>query len=448
MLKSEVKDILARVKKDKVAFVDLQFNDFLGNVKSSTIPVYNLEGALTKGVWIDGSSIEGFARIHESDMYLVLDPATYALIPWRNNVETGRVARFICDVYTPNHEPFEGDPRNILKRAISEAKKLGFDYFTGPECEFFLLPKNEDGTIRRESKGNGYYFTLIMDDSYTVKRKIMEGLDSMGILTETSTHEVADNQHEIDIRYDDALKTADNTVTLKTAARFIAYQYGYHATFMPKPFYGMNGSGMHTHQSLWKGRMNAMYDAKDPYGLSITAYQFLAGQLKYAREMAGVFAPIVNSYKRLTPGFEAPSYVSWARINRSALIRVPKISKGTEGEATRFEIRCPDPSASPYLTFAVLLRAGLEGIKSKLKAPTPVEENVFEFDDTKLAKHYITKLPANLGEALTEIEKGTIVRQAFGEYTWKRYLEAKHQEWDSFRRWVSDWEIERYFESI
>jgi len=448
MLKSEVKDILARVKKDKVAFVDLQFNDFLGNVKSSTIPVYNLEGALTKGVWIDGSSIEGFARIHESDMYLVLDPATYALIPWRNNVETGRVARFICDVYTPNHEPFEGDPRNILKRAIAEAKKLGFDYFTGPECEFFLLPKNEDGTIRRESKGNGYYFTLIMDDAYTVKRKIMEGLDSMGILTETSTHEVADNQHEIDIRYDYALKTADNTVTLKTAARFIAYQFGYHATFMPKPFYGMNGSGMHTHQSLWKGRVNAMYDAKDSYGLSTTAYQFLAGQLKYAREMAGVFAPIVNSYKRLTPGFEAPSYVSWARINRSALIRVPKISKGTEGEATRFEIRCPDPSASPYLTFAVLLRAGLEGIKSKLKAPAPVEENVFEFDDAKLAKHYITKLPANLGEALTEIEKGTIVRQAFGEYTWKRYLEAKHQEWDSFRRSVSDWEIERYFESI
>ena len=444
MSKDEVKEVLARVKKDKVAFVDLQFNDFLGNIKSSTIPVYNLEDALTKGVWIDGSSIEGFARIHESDMYLVPDLATYALVPWRNDVDAGRVARLICDVYTPNHEPFEGDPRQILKKVLAEAKALGYEYYTGPECEFFLFPKDEAGTIQRETKGNGYYFTLIMDDTYAIKRKIMEGLNSMDIVSETSTHEVADNQHEIDIRYDKALRTADNTVTLKMAARFIAFQHGWHATFMPKPFYGVNGSGMHTHQSLWKGSVNAMYDPKDAYGLSQVAYQFLAGQLKYAKEMAGVFAPVVNSYKRLTPGFEAPAYVSWARINRSALIRVPKISKGTETKATRFEIRCPDPSASPYLTFAVLLKAGLEGIKQKLKAPAPVEENLFEFDDSKLAKHYITKLPASLGEALIEIEKGKIVRETFGEYTWKRYLEAKGEEWNSFRRWVTDWELSRY----
>lgn len=448
MPKDEVKELLARVKKDSVTFVDLQFNDFLGNIKSSTIPVYNLEDALTRGVWIDGSSIEGFARIHESDMYLVPDISTYAIVPWRQDVETGKVARLICDVYTPNHEPFEGDPRNILKRVLAEAKALGFDYYTGPECEFFLFPKDEHGKILRETRGNGYYFDLIMDRAYTIKRRIIEGLDSMGIASETSTHEVADNQHEIDIKYDKALRMADSTMTLKMAARFIAYQNGYHTTFMPKPFYGVNGSGMHTHQSLWKGKVNAMYSKSDAYGLSETAYQFLAGQLTYAREMAGVFAPIVNSYKRLTPGFEAPAYVSWARINRSALIRVPKISKGTEEKATRFEIRCPDPSASPYLTFAVLLKAGLEGIKQKMKAPKPVEENLFEFDDAKLASHYITKLPSSLGEAIEAIEKGTIVRKTFGDYTWGRYIEAKNQEWDEFRRSVTEWEIDRYFSSM
>lgn len=440
--------LLTRVKKDKVAFVDLQFNDFLGNIKSSTIPVYNLEDALTRGVWIDGSSIEGFARIQESDMYLVLDQATYALLPWRNDADTGRVARFICDVYTPNHEPFEGDPRNILKRVLAEAKALGYDYFTGPECEFFLLPKDGSGAIRRESRGNGYYFTLIMDETYGIKRKIMEGLDQMGIVSETSTHEVADNQHEIDIRYDRALRAADNTITLKMAARFIAFRYNYHATFIPKPFYGVNGSGMHTHQSLWRGGKNAFYDSRDPYGLSTVAYQFLAGQLFYAREIAGVFAPTVNSYKRLTPGFEAPAYVSWARLNRSALVRVPKVSKGVEDKATRLEIRCPDPSASPYLAFAVLLKAGLEGIKRKMKPPKPVEENVFELNDRDLSRHGVGKLPGSLGEAITEMENGTIVRQTFGEYTWRRYLEAKHQEWDSFRRWVTDWELTRYLHDV
>lgn len=449
MLKNTIREILSKAKRDKVAFVDLQFNDFLGNIKSSTIPVYNLENALSKGVWIDGSSIEGFARIHESDMYLALDPTTYALLPWRSSEDSGRVARFICDVYTPNHEPFEGDPRQILKRALVEAKSMGFEYFTGPECEFFLFPKDkETGEIRRETRGNGYYFTLIMDDAYTIKRKIMEALDSMGIASETSTHEVADNQHEIDIRYDNALTTADNTITLKMAAKFIAFQYNYHATFMPKPFFGVNGSGMHTHQSLWKGGKNVFYDPKDKYGLSRVAYQFLAGQLSHAKEIAGVFAPTVNSYKRLTPGFEAPAYISWAQINRSALIRVPKVSKGEEAKGTRLEIRCPDPSSSPYLTFAVLLRAGLDGIKKTMKAPMPVEENVFEFDDAKLARHYINKLPASLGDALAQIENGKLVRETFGDYTWGRYVEAKHEEWDAFRRHVTDWELTRYFLDI
>jgi glutamine synthetase len=448
MSKDGIEEVLVKAKKDRVAFIDLQFNDFLGNIKSSTIPVYNLKDAMTKGVWIDGSSIEGFARIHESDMFLMPDPVTWALLPWRNNVETGRVARLICDVYTPDHKPFEGDPRNILKRAIVEAKALGYEYFTGPECEFFLFPKDEKGEIKRETRGNGFYFTLVMDESYTIKRYIMEALDSMGIMSETSTHEVADNQHEIDIRYDEALKTADNTITLKMATQFLAHKYGYHATFMPKPFYGVNGSGMHTHQSLWKNGKNIFYDKTDKYGLSRVAYQFMAGQLAYAREMAGVFAPTVNSYKRLTPGFEAPAYVCWARINRSALIRVPQVSKGLEDKATRFEIRCPDPAASPYLLFATLLKAGLEGIKKNMKAPDPVEENLFEFDDAKLSKHYITKLPGSLDEAMAEIKKGKLVRETFGEYTFLRYIEAKTEEWDSFRRWVTDWELTRYFTTI
>jgi len=448
MATDEIKEILNLAKKNKVKFIDLQFSDFLGNIKSSTIPIYNLEEALIRGIWIDGSSIEGFARIHESDMYLLPDPSTYALLPWRNNVELGRVARLICDVYKPNHEPFEGDPRQILKKVLSETKDLGFSYYTGPECEFFLFPKNADGKILHESKGNGFYFDLIMDQPYLIKREIMETLEEMGIRTETSTHEVADNQHEIDIRYDTALRTADNTITLKMAAKFIAFKHNFHATFMPKPFFGINGSGMHTHQSLWKNGKNVFYDKKDKYGLAKVAYQFLAGQLKYAREMAGIFAPLVNSYKRLTPGYEAPVYACWARINRSALIRVPQVSKGLEEKATRLEIRSPDPSSNPYLTFAVLLKAGLEGIKMNLKAPEPVEENLFEFDDTKLAKYYITKLPASLKEAIDEIESGRIVRETFGEYTWKKYLEAKKEEWDKFRISITDWEIQRYLSTI
>src|SRR3990172_9090979 len=268
MPKDIVKEVLEKVKKDKVSFVDLQFTDFLGNIKSSTIPAYNLPDAMVRGVWIDGSSIEGYARIHESDMYLMPDPDTYALLPWRNNVETGRVARLICDVYTPNPEPFEGDPRNILKRVLAEAKSMGYEYFTGTECEFFLFPKDNGGNIQFSSKGNGFYFNLIMDEPYLIKREIMEALDAMGITTETSTHEVADKQHEIDIRYDKALKTADNTITLKMAAKFIAFKHNYHATFMPKPFFGINGSGMHTHQSLWKGGRNAFYDKTDKYDLS------------------------------------------------------------------------------------------------------------------------------------------------------------------------------------
>jgi glutamine synthetase len=449
MSKDQIKEILSQAKREKVAFIDLQFTDFLGNLKNSTIPFYNLEDALERGVWIDGSSIEGFARIHESDMYLMPDPSTYAVLPWRNDLEIGgKVARLICDVYKPNHEPFEGDPRNILKKVLNEAKALGYDYYTGPECEFFMFPKDEKGNIMRISAGNGYYFNLVVDKLHAIKREIMSALYDLGIKSEVATYEVANNQHEIDIRYDQALISADNTITLKMAAKFIAFKHNFHVTFMPKPFLGINGSGMHTHQSLWKSGRNSFYNKSDKYGLSAVAYQFLAGQLKHVREIAGVFAPTVNSYKRLTPGFEAPVYACWARINRSALIRIPQVSKGYEDKATRIEIRCPDPSSNPYLTFAVLLKAGLEGIKKGFKAPNPVEENLFHFDDEKLAKYYITKLPASLDEAMMEIKNGKIVREVFGEYTWSRYLEAKRTEWDSFRTHVTDWEIERYLEIL
>lgn len=448
MPKDSVKEVLLRAKSDKISYIDLQFTDFFGNIKNSTIPVYTLEDALTRGVWIDGSSIEGFARIHESDMYLMPDPDTYALLPWRNHEEGGRVARLICDVYKPNHEPFEGDPRNILKRVLAEATEMGYDYYTGPECEFFLFPKDTEGNIKLVSKGNGYYFNLILDETHGIKREIMEALHLMGVDCETSTYEVADNQHELDIRYDKALKSADNTVTLKMATKFIAHKYNYHATFMPKPFYGINGSGMHTHQSLWKKGKNVFFDAGDKYRLSKVAYNFLAGQLVYAREIAGVFAPTINSYKRLTPGFEAPVYACWARINRSALIRVPQVSKGYEDKATRIEIRCPDPSSNPYLTFAVLLKAGLEGMKKSMKAPDPVEENLYEFNDEKLSARSIAKLPASLNEAMAEIEKGKIVKNTFGDYTWKRYLEAKKAEWDDFRISVTNWEVDRYLETV
>ncbi len=448
MSQEQIEAVLTRAEREGVAFVDLQFTDFLGNLKNCTIPSYRLKEALLRGVWIDGSSIEGFARIHESDMFLMPDSTTYALLPWRNSTEGGKVARLICDVYKPNHEPFEGDPRNILKRVLAEAQAMGFEYYTGPEVEFFLFPRDASGKIVLESKGNGYYFNLVVDEAHAIKREIMSALSELGICSESATYEVANNQHEIDLHYDQALKTADNTITLKMAAKFIAFRHNFYASFMPKPFHGINGSAMHTHQSLWRDGVNAFYDPTNVYGLSQTALQFLAGQLAYAREIAAVFAPTVNSYKRLTPGYEAPVYICWARINRSALIRVPQVSRGYEETATRLEIRSPDPSSNPYLTFAVLLKAGLEGIKQGLEAPKPVEEDVYGFDDARLQAYYIHKLPGSLEEALHLMEQGTIVRQVMGEYTFQRYLEAKRQEWDAFRTHVTDWELNRYLEVL
>ena len=441
------KDVMALAKKDNVRLVELQFSDFNGRVKSVSITAEQLPETFDHGTWFDGSSVEGFARIFESDMVLLPDPESYALMPgWSR--ENGTVARLICDIGLPDGSMFGGDPRTILKNVVKEAEDMGYIYNVGPELEFFLFKRNDDGEIEVESRGNGDYFVLSMDDTYEIKKRIIDALKVQGIYTEMSHYEVANNQHEIDFRYGEAVMTADRAMTFKYTVKKIAADHGYYASFMPKPMHGVNGSGMHCHQSLFtKAGKNAFVDKKDPYGLSDVAYGFIAGQLKYVREFCGVIAPTVNSYKRLTPGFEAPAYVCWARRNRSALIRIPLISPGRE-VATRAELRCPDPSSNAYLTFAVMLKAGLTGIKKKLKPAKPVEEDVFEFDDAQLAKHYIDKLPSSLAEATQLMEAGTIVRETFGPQTFERYIASKKAEWDEFRMHVTEWELDRYLEVV
>ncbi|KKP70224.1 type I glutamate--ammonia ligase [candidate division CPR3 bacterium GWF2_35_18] len=441
------KTILEKVREDKVAFIDVQFTDFFGTLKSTTIPVNKLGEALDHGVWFDGSSVQGFTRIFESDMYLMPDLSTYAVIPWQNDGR--KSARFIADVYTVDGKPFEGDPRYILKKALLEARELGFQYFVGPELEFFLFPLTETGEINFSSKGNRSYFKASLNDTYAIRQEITKALAKFGIEVEMAHTEVADNQHEIDFKYDVALKTADNALTFKFVTKHIARKMGYHATFMPKPFFGINGSGMHVHQSLFdlEGQTNLFSNVSDPYGLSQTAYHFIAGQLKYIREIVALTSPTVNSYKRLTPGYEAPVYICWARRNRSAMIRVPSIFAGRE-KSTRAELRCPDPSSNPYLTFAAMLKSGLKGIKEKENPPMPVEEDVYEFDEEKLREFYIHKLPGSLKEALDLYGDSFLARQIMGERTHKLYLEAKMQEWDLYRLHVTDWELERYLETL
>jgi len=438
-------ELVERVKKDKVEYINLQFVDLPGMAKSVTIPVSRLDDALERGVWFDGSSVEGFARIAESDMYLKPDPSTYLVIPWQSSKKN--VARLICDVHEPDGKEFEGSPRSILKRAVKEANDLGYIFNTGPELEFFLMKRDENGMVKPILHDSGGYFDLIMDHGFEVRKEMVLALENMGVTVETTHHEVAMGQHELDFKYDDALRTADKLITMKFALKFIAAQKGLHATFMPKPVYGINGSGMHVHESLFsiKQKKNAFYDKKDKYHLSDVAYHFIAGQLKYAREMCGVLAPLVNSYKRLVPGYEAPVYISWARINRSALIRVPKCFEDRE-ESTRLEIRCSDSSSNPYLAFACLLKAGLEGIKHNLEPPEPVEENLFELDDAKLKELKIETLPATLGEAISEIEKSKLVRETFGEHAFKMYLKTLKEEWKEYCQHVSEWEIKRYLE--
>lgn len=437
--------ILEQVKKDNVKFVQLQFTDILGIVKSLTIPAEHLPDSLEYGTWFDGSSIEGFTRIHESDMFLKPDIDTYTVIPWLMS-EDGNTARFICDVNTPDGEPFEGDPRYILKKVMAEAEEMGFEYNTGPELEFFLF-KKYNGELRALPHDRAGYFDLTTDEAQIIRRDMTVNLQKFGINIEALHHEVAEGQHEIDFRYGNALKTADHGITIRFVLKAVAQQHGLHATFMPKPIAGVNGSGMHVHQSFFDKETgkNAFFDANSEYKLSEVALQFIAGQLKHVKSMAAILSPTVNSYKRLVPGYEAPVYLSWARINRSALIRIPRYSKG-KSQATRCELRCPDPSSNLYLVFAVMLKAGLDGIKNKLTPPEPVEEDLYDFSDEKLKELNIETLPATLGDAVEALRTSSLVKEALGEHTYEKYIEAKQAEWDEFRLYVSPWELDKYLE--
>ncbi len=433
--------VLDIANKRKVKMVNLQFTDLLGTTKSLQLPVTHLEEALEDGIGFDGSSIEGFVRIFESDMVAFPDPATFKILPGRSADKAE--ARLICYINRPGGEPFEGDPRWILRRMVDKAASLGLIYNVGPELEFFLLKTDDVRPVPHDV--GGYFDFSPRDAASDVRRDAIFALDQLGLNIEMGHHEVAPGQHELDFKFGDALTTADNTITYKYTLKAIAHEYGLVATFMPKPFYGMNGSGMHTHQSLVDAKTgkNAFFDGKDKYHLSKLAYYFIGGQLKFAREICGIIAPTVNSYKRLVPGYEAPVYICWARRNRSSLIRVPEYFPGEEG-ATRAELRCPDPSCNPYLAFAVMLGAGLEGIEKKMEPPDPVEEDVYEFDDTKLAEFYISTLPGSLAEAIAELEKSSLVEKTLGSFSHRKFLDAKKTEWDDYRLRVSDWETEKY----
>jgi len=443
----DAKDIIKRVKEDNVKFVSLQFSDVTGAVKSVDMPVRHLDDALKDGVWFDGSSVEGFARIQESDMRLILDPETYAVLPW-SSAESRR-ARIFCDIFTPNGDPFEGDPRGTLKRQLKRIEERGWTLNIGPEPEFFLFKAaNGHGVHPVPHDTGGYFDFSSFDEAVVVRTALMDALDAMGLEVEVGHHEVALGQHEIDFRFADALKTADNVLTLKYTVKAIAAQHGLTASFMPKPVFGINGSGMHCHQSLFDSKGdNLFFDAKDEAHLSITAYSFIAGQLSHARALAAVVAPTVNSYKRLVPGFEAPVYIGWAQQNRSALIRIPRYTEGRD-KAVRAELRFPDPSSNPYLAFSVMLAAALDGIDNKLEAPKPLNNiNLYHLDKEERTKLGVKELPGSLAEALGELDKDEVVKSALGEVTYEAFARAKWAEWDDFRLRVTDYEVERYLET-
>lgn len=439
----EVKQILEQVKKDDIKFITLQFTDLLGVIKELILPVERLEDASRNGVWFDGSSVEGFARIQESDLFLKPDMATYAVVPWLT--ENGKTARLICDIYRPDGKPFEGDPRFILKQAAAEAAKEGFEYNVGPEPEFYLF--RGDGEKRTSPIDYGSYFDLSSHEGYRAIKEIIAALENFGINVETSHHEVGLGQYEIDFHYGPCLDIADKVVTLKYTAKRIAQMHTLHATFMPKPIMDMAGSGMHTHQSLFdiQAKTNAFYEEGDKYNLSKVAYSFIGGQIKHIDAMCAVLCPTVNSYKRLVSGFEAPVYVTWASMNRSALLRVPKWFEAKE-EAARIELRCPDPACNPYLAFAVMLKAGLDGIKNNLTPPEPVEENIYTLDDDSRVQKNIGILPTSLLEALDELKKDALIRNVLGEHLFERYIDVKTKEWDEFKKQVTSWEIDTYLD--
>ena len=429
------KDVLKQVEKDKIEDVLLWFTDLEGHLKSFSITISELAGALDDGMGFDGSSITGFNAIEESDMVAIPDPATFRILP------NGQAGRMICDIVTPDGEAYDGDPRHALRLALERMEAMGFDTFNvGPEAEYFLF-KDEHGTETLDE--GGYFAQTTMDAATDVRRDTIRALESMGIPVEYHHHEVGPSQHEIDIRYANALDMADYMLTYRLVVKEVAKQHGYHATFMPKPLFGENGSGMHTHQSLFSGGRNRFFDEHDQWHLSDVGKAFIAGQLRHARELSAVFAQWVNSYKRLVPGFEAPVYVAWSQRNRSALIRIPLYKPGSE-QATRAEIRCPDPACNPYLTFAALLHAGLEGIEQGYELPDPMETNLYHLTAEQRRERGIVSLPETLGEAIDELAQSELMRKALGPHIFDRYVELKRKEWDEYRVQLTDWEMKKY----
>lgn len=440
MSKYTKEQILEMCKEKDVEFIRLQFIDVLGIPKNVAITFSQLEKVLEDGMMFDGSSIEGFARIEESDMYLRPDLDTFVIYPWRP--QQGKVARFICDVYTPAGEPFAGDPRGILRRVLKEAEDMGYQFNVGNECEFFLFHTDEQGRPTTLTNDEAGYFDLDPVDLGTnARRDICLALEDMGFEIEASHHEVAEGQHEIDFKYDNALTTADNVVTFKLVVKTIAKKYGLHATFMPKPIFGINGSGMHTNMSLFKDGKNAFFDpSAGELQLSDTAYSFIAGVLKHVAGFTAVTNPLVNSYKRLVPGYEAPCYIAWSASNRTDIIRIP----ASRGAGTRVELRSPDPSTNPYLALACCLAAGLDGIKNNMPAPESVDINLFRSSQEERDALGVKNLPGSLYEAIVAMEEDGFVKQVLGDHCYNAFVTSKKKEWDAFRMFVSQWELDSY----
>jgi glutamine synthetase len=433
------KRVHGRIEQEGIEFVLLWFTDIEGHLKSFAVTPSEIEAALDDGMGFDGSSITGFNAIEESDMVAIPDPETFQLMPWKAG-ET-KVARMICDIVTPDGKPYEGDPRYVLRRALDRMASMGFDTFNvGPELEYFLF-RDDKGTETLDE--GGYFAMTTLDAASELRQETVRALEGMGIPIEYVHHEVGPSQHEIDMRFSDALAMADHTVTYRLIVKEIAKKSGYHATFMPKPIFGENGSGMHTHQSLFNEGRNAFFDGDDEWNLSPVGKAFIAGQLRHARELSAVFAQWVNSYKRLVPGYEAPVYVAWSRRNRSALIRIPLYKPGHE-QATRAEIRCPDPACNPYLTFAALLHAGLEGIEQGYELPDPMETNLYHLTAEQRKERGIVSLPETLGEAVDELAGSELVRKALGPHIFDRYVELKRAEWDEYRVQLTEWELKKY----
>ncbi|MFB6174071.1 MAG: type I glutamate--ammonia ligase [Halobacteriales archaeon] len=439
-------DVLDEIEDEGVDFLRLQFTDILGTVKNVSIPAHQAEKAFDEGIYFDGSSIEGFVRIQESDMRLDPDPETFAVIPWEQH-DGASSARMICDVIdTATGEPFEGDPRYVLKRAIDRAEEMGFELNAGPEPEFFVFEKDEDGRATTTTHDAGGYFDLAPKDLATdLRRDIINTLETMDFEVEASHHEVARGQHEIDFKYEDALTTADNIATFRSVVRATAELHDLHATFMPKPIPAINGSGMHTHLSLFEDGENAFHDESDEFNLSETAYKFLGGLLEHAPAVSAITNPNVNSYKRLVPGYEAPIYIAWSDVNRSALVRKPAARVPA---ASRIELRSPDPSCNPYLALAVMLHAGLDGIENDIEADAPVRENIYEFDEQDREERGIETLPSTLGQAIDALEADEVIMDALGDHIAEKYVQAKTEEYTEFLADVSEWELDRYLETF